>query len=149
MTRRATSGSRRSSFPPNAPLKSAALNARVPSNLTTPEWDPDPELLEKHTLRELGGTDHWAHSIGTFFGWFPWFYVFFTLWRIERLLTQHGAGNEAQVRTIYLSDWCWIFRSQDRAFRGNTLLFERTRDHAICWRSISNSWSDLQSPSLW
>eukprot|EP01046_Picozoa_sp_COSAG06_P019679 COSAG06_NODE_1411_length_9546_cov_8.730602_11_plen_70_part_00 len=50
------------------------------SDLTTPEWDPNEDELEKQTLRELGGDDMGAHMKNSICGWTPWFYIFFTLW---------------------------------------------------------------------
>jgi hypothetical protein len=83
------------------------------SDLTTPEWDPNEDELEKQTLRELGGDDMGAHMKNSIYGWTPWFYIFFTLWRIERLLADSRAGNDAQVNSLPLSTRARLREQQD------------------------------------
>ena len=70
------------------------------SDLTTPEWDPNEDELEKQTLRELGGADMGNRMKSSVFNWTPWLYIFATLWRIERLLADSRAGNDAQVNSL-------------------------------------------------
>ena len=69
-----------------------------------------PELLEEATLREIGGDNFTQMMIEKVWGFAPWFYILGTLWRIEKLLDQHGAGNEAQVRAN-ASDTVCLFES--------------------------------------